>query len=244
MGPFLNGAIIAAGRGERLRAGSNDLPKPLVTVAGMTLLERQIRALLSVGVGHVGVIVNLETARLMGPLPETLAAVTDLCVADTPNSMESLLTLGPKLGNGTFLLATVDSLMPAAGWRHFAAGAARVLELPACHGVLGITRWRGEARALFADLDADRKLITGLTDDPREFITAGVYAFRTSIFDCSVAARQLGLQALRRFLAFLINRKLQLAAIEIDQVIDIDVPADLAAARRAIEDWDKGGEPR
>ena len=36
------GAIIAAGRGERLRASSGvELPKPLVQVGGISLLDRK-----------------------------------------------------------------------------------------------------------------------------------------------------------------------------------------------------------
>jgi choline kinase len=50
--------ILAAGRGVRLRAGGEELPKPLREVAGKTLLERAITTLARAGMRRVIVVVG------------------------------------------------------------------------------------------------------------------------------------------------------------------------------------------
>ncbi len=56
-GEKLGAAVLAAGVGARLRVGGR--PKPLVRVAGLTLLERTIRTLRAGGVqGKVVVVVG------------------------------------------------------------------------------------------------------------------------------------------------------------------------------------------
>ena len=62
----LSGAILAAGRGQRLRPASGMLPKPLIDLGGQPLLLRQIDLLIKTGVSPIYVIVNSETHRLMG----------------------------------------------------------------------------------------------------------------------------------------------------------------------------------
>ncbi|MCG8371434.1 MAG: NTP transferase domain-containing protein, partial [Proteobacteria bacterium] len=49
--------ILAAGRGERLRPLTDELPKALVEVRGETLLERHLRKLRDAGIGSV--VINL-----------------------------------------------------------------------------------------------------------------------------------------------------------------------------------------
>lgn len=54
----MEGFILAAGLGTRLRPLTDDRPKALVEVGGMTLLERTIRRLEEAGIGHI--IVNVH----------------------------------------------------------------------------------------------------------------------------------------------------------------------------------------
>ena len=54
----LRGGIIAAGEGSRLRASGFAMPKPLVTVAGVPLIESVITNFLAVGVTSLVIIVN------------------------------------------------------------------------------------------------------------------------------------------------------------------------------------------
>jgi hypothetical protein len=97
-------------------------------------------------------------------------------------------------------------------------------------GVLGVVRWRGDKHPLFAEVAPDRR-ISSLGARQTDIVTAGVYLLSTGIFNLAEEARAAGLDALRRFLAFLIDHGMRLAAIEMREVIDVDEGPDLEAAR-------------
>ena len=292
----LSGAIIAAGRGERLRDAVHGLPKPLVELAGETLLVRQARAIASMGASPVHVIVNSETAGMLRDrrvaqdrsrarqgelanysevahdhgiadhgerkhdrevtrdmervldnreLPDDregadnrglgLPSEVRLYVRDTANSMESLLTLGEHIAPGRFLMTTVDAILSRSELARFAQ---RALELTdprnpdALDGALGVVRWRGDKRPLFAKV-ADG-VISALGDGEAPQVTAGLYLFSTRIFGLAEEARAAGLDAMRQYLALLIRRGMRFAAIDLNDVIDVDEAADLDAARALV----------
>jgi NDP-sugar pyrophosphorylase family protein len=229
----LSGAIIAAGRGERLRAASGGLPKPLVELGGQTLLMRQVEALIRLGASPIHVIVNSETAALINQRRIRLPDLVGLTVADTPNSMESLLTLGEKIAPGQFILSTVDAILTGEELASFASRARDAIALRSLDGALGVVRWRGDQRPLFVEV-ADDGMITRFADQSGTLVTAGVYVFSTNIFAQASAARGLRLDALRRFLGMLTENGLRFAAIELTGVVDLDEAADLDLARALI----------
>jgi choline kinase len=233
----LQGAIIAAGRGERLRKSGEALPKPLVQLGGQSLLVRQIYAMLRAGVDEVLAVVNSETARLIETQKVELPGRLKLFVRDTANSMESLFVLGEKLARGSFLLATVDAVIPEPEFARFvrlatemtASGPARCFD-----GALALARWRGDKRPLFVRVGGDGA-ITALGDDQAPTVTAGVYLLPTRVFDFVASARKAHLAALRQFLAMLVGEGMRLGVVELADVIDVDETADLEAARARIE---------
>jgi choline kinase len=282
----LSGAIIAAGRGERLRDAVHGVPKPLVEIDGETLLVRQARSLVSVGASPVHVVVNTETAGMLHdrrvasdrelaqdeserarddareenknarahdrelaqeeertqgscehsddrgfPLPPEVK----LNVRDTPNSMESLLMLGEHIAPGRFLMTTVDAILSRSELARFAKHAIELTDPrnpDALDGALGVVRWRGDKRPLFAKV-ADG-VILALGDGEAPQVTAGLYLFSTRIFELAEEARAAGLDAMRQYLALLIRRGMRFAAIDLNDVIDVDEAADLDAARALV----------
>ncbi len=232
-------AILAAGTGERLRAAAHGLPKPLVEVAGRTLLARQAEALLDAGANSVLAVVNSETAGLIRERAVKLPRELELVVRDTPNSMETLFAIGERLRAGRFLLATVDAIVPRPEFRRFAAEARELTPgASGFDGALAVVKWRGDRRPLFAAVAADG-LIRGLggselgesggSETP--LVTAGLYFFSTAIFRFVEPARASGLGAMREYLSYLIRAGMRLKAIEVSGAIDIDEAPDLAAAR-------------
>jgi choline kinase len=233
----LQGAIIAAGRGERLRSSTHtDIPKPLVMLGGEAMLSRQARALLDAGASSIVAVINSETARIAKEISLELPPSVRLVIRDTANSMETMLTIGEALEPGWFIASTVDAVIPQAELARFVNESRKKIE--ECReknlaGVLAVTQWRGEAKPLFADVTSDG-LIRQLGNRQTSIVTAGVYFLSTRIFDHAADARRAGLDALRRFLAMLIERGMRLDALEIAGSIDVDEGADLEAARAAI----------
>ena len=116
----LQGAIIAAGRGERLRISTrDDIPKPLVQLGGEAMLARQARAILDAGASSVVAVINSETARVAKEMALEIPPSIRLVVRDTANSMETMLALGEVLEPGWFIASTVDAVIPQIGTRAF-----------------------------------------------------------------------------------------------------------------------------
>jgi NDP-sugar pyrophosphorylase family protein len=233
----LQGAIIAAGRGRRLRNSTrDDVPKPLVMLGGEAMLSRQARALLNAGASSVVVIVNSETARIAKAMSLELPRSVRLVVRDTASSMETMLALGEVLEPGWFVASTVDAVIPQAELARFVNESQKKVEESRekkLAGLLAVARWHGEAKPLFADVTSNG-LILRLGGGHTSMVTAGIYFLSTNVFDYAADARHAGLDALRRFLALLIERGMRLEAIEIEGSIDVDEAPDLDAARAAI----------
>jgi len=233
----LQGTIIAAGRGDRLRASTrDDIPKPLVKLGGEAMLSRQARAILDAGASSVVAIVNSETARIANENAIEIPKSVRLVVRDTANSMETMLALGDLIEPGWFIASTVDAVIPQMELTRFVNESRQKIEEcrdKSLAGVLAVTRWRGEAKPLFADVTSNG-LILGLGNRQTSMVTAGLYLLSTRVFDYAADARRAGLDALRRFLAMIIERGMRLDAIEIEGSIDVDEASDLDAARLAI----------
>ena len=177
-------------------------------------------------------IINSETARLIETRATALPKELELCVRDTPNSMESLFALGERLPEGHVLAATVDALMEFNEFRRFTTMALRFIDLPSTpsfDGALGVVRWRRDRKLLFAEVALDAT-ITHLGDNQTSIFTAGVYLLPSRVFDFAQTARVAGLGALRQFLAMLVRDGMRFGAIELNDVIDVDDETDLDAA--------------
>jgi NDP-sugar pyrophosphorylase family protein len=231
----LSGAILAAGRGQRLRPASGAIPKPLIELGGQPLLLRQIDLLIKTGASPIHVIVNSETRRLMHQRELRLPDGVEVIVGDTGNSMESLLRLGEHIAPGFFLLMTVDAILYAPDFGNFVTNATKITTNPRLRldGALGVVKWRGDANPLFAEI-TDDGVITALGQRQAPMVTAGVYLFSTAIFDHAAEARTRGLNAMRRFLGMLLEKGARFAALEVPLAIDVDEAADLRAAHEML----------
>jgi N-acetyl-alpha-D-muramate 1-phosphate uridylyltransferase len=104
--------VLSAGLGRRMAAGANPLPKPLVTLAGKTLIDHVLDRLAQAGVKRA--VVNLHhkadliAAHLEGRTRPAIAISDERsALLDTGGGVKRAL---PRLGRGPFLINNVDSL--------------------------------------------------------------------------------------------------------------------------------------
>jgi MurNAc alpha-1-phosphate uridylyltransferase len=104
--------ILAAGRGERMRPLTDDIPKPLLTVAGKPLIQYHIEALVRAGIK--GIVIN--HSWLGQQIVETLGEGTQFGVplaysAEPPGALETgggIAHALPLLGGQPFLVVNGD----------------------------------------------------------------------------------------------------------------------------------------
>ncbi len=230
----MKAAIIAAGQGERLRAAGFTQPKPLVPVAGMPLVDYAIAAIAAAGLDHVACIVNEQSHGIEEHCRQRWPELRfEFVRRTTPSSMESLFTLSPLLGDGRFVLLTVDAIFAPQVLHTFLDAAAQHAD---AHGVLALSSFVDDEKPLWAQLAADGR-IGALGDEARAsgVVTAGFYVFDAAIFAEMAAARAQRFTALRQFLRHLLARSYRIYGARVPKAVDVDRPEDIAVAAAFVE---------
>jgi MurNAc alpha-1-phosphate uridylyltransferase len=99
--------ILAAGRGERMRPLTDSVPKPLLTVAGHSLLERSMDRLIAYGVRNIVVNVHYLGQQIADRVKDRARIVYEERLLETGGSVKNAL---PLLGNGPFFVLNGDGL--------------------------------------------------------------------------------------------------------------------------------------
>jgi NDP-sugar pyrophosphorylase family protein len=222
--PGLLGGIIAAGEGSRLRQAGWIVPKPMVPVAGVPLIESAIRNFIAVGITRLSIIVN-EQERDCAAWVRTRFPELDLhlIVKTTASSLESFREVAGGAGAGRMLVSTVDAWCRPADFARFVDSA---LRRPREATVLAVTPLVDDEKPLGAALDAEGR-VTALGIESPALVTAGVYLV-------SERARRLEppprLGRLREHLAWLLDSGEPMYGDVIETVVDVDRAEDVALA--------------
>ncbi len=99
--------ILAAGRGERMRPLTDTMPKPLIPVAGRSMLDRTMDRLVAQGVRRVVVNVHHLGEQIAAHLAGRAAIIHEDRLLETGGSVKNAL---PLLGQGPFFVLNGDGL--------------------------------------------------------------------------------------------------------------------------------------
>src|SRR5271169_5641735 len=121
----LQGGIIAAGGGTRLRADGYRVSKPMTPVGGRPLIDHTLDRFRAVGIRRVTVIINEASDDCRRWLSDHAQDFDlDLIVRTTPSSYASFKLVAGQLAGAPAVITTVDSIMAVDDFRMFVNTAA------------------------------------------------------------------------------------------------------------------------
>jgi NDP-sugar pyrophosphorylase family protein len=230
-------AVIGAGEGSRLRDEGVLVPKPLVKIRGVPLIERILAIASRHGATSLHLIVNSAFPEVKTYLESRDFGVPlDCRLLSTPSSMHTLFALAAKLRGEPFCLTTVDTMFREVEFQSFVEFAA---SSGGVDGVLAITGYVCDEKPLCVELDKNRTIL-GFQDAKGnlEWATGGIYYFSPRIFDAADEALAAGIMRLRNFLRLLLRRGYLLKGFPFSKIIDVDHASDIEDAERFLQEDD------
>jgi NDP-sugar pyrophosphorylase family protein len=220
----LTGGIIAAGEGSRLRRDGFTTPKPLVEVAGVSLIEAAIRNFETAGITRLVIIVNERELDCVERVRERLPHLpVRFIVKTTASSLESFLEVTGTPGRGRMLVSTVDAWCRPADFTRFVEAA---VDRPPEATVLAVTPFVADEKPLWVDLDAAGR-VQALGGGAGAFVTAGIYLVPESVRRLTPPSE---LGRLRELLMWLYRQGRPMYGQVIPTVVDVDRAEDVALA--------------
>ncbi len=177
--------VLAAGRGTRMRELTDDLPKPMIEVRGKPVLQHIVEGLRDAGVRKSLIIVgyHAETVRnFFGDGRQHNVAI-EYVTQTVQDGTGRVVNLARNFTGGSpFILSYGDVLISPANYK-------RVVDLPNdFEAIITVTRGEDVSKGGAVFVNEQMELVD-LREKPKPreptspWYNAGLYAFRTSIFE-------------------------------------------------------------
>ena len=226
-GPVLQGGIIAAGVGSRLRADGYRVSKPMVPVAGRPLIDLALDRFRAVGIRRLTIIINDRSDDCRQWLSDHGGDFDlDIIVRSTPSSYASFQLVVDRLARAPAVITTIDAIMPVNDFLTFVKSATGLAKDAV---VLGLTDYVDDEDPLWATLDAADGHIRQLGGNVGTHVTAGLYWLPAQ----RPAEPATGFARLRDYLGWLVAEHQPVYGIVLPRVFDIDRARDIVAAELA-----------
>lgn len=224
-------AIISAGEGSRLAQEGVQLPKPLVQLNGVAMIDRLIHIFAKNGAEQVVVIINNEVAQTKEHLAllKTVSEVPlEVIVKTTPSSMHSFYELSTYLKDDKFCLTTVDTIFREEEFSRFI----EAFKASDKDGLMAVTDYIDDEKPLYISTDEELN-ITGFHDartpDCR-YISGGIYCLTPKSIDTLQRCMENGMSRMRNFQRQLVADGLHLGAYPFSKILDVDHASDIEKA--------------
>lgn len=224
-------AIISAGEGSRLAQEGVQLPKPLVQLNGMAMIDRLIHIFAKNGAEQVVVIINNEVAQTkehLALLKKVSEVPLEVIVKTTPSSMHSFYELSTYLKDDKFCLTTVDTIFREEEFSRFI----EAFKVSGKDGLMAVTDYIDDEKPLYISTDEELN-ITGFHDartpDCR-YISGGIYCLTPKSIDTLQRCMENGMSRMRNFQRQLVADGLHLGAYPFSKILDVDHASDIEKA--------------
>ncbi len=230
-------AIISAGEGSRLTQEGVTVPKPLVELNGMPMIERLIRLFVRVGATEIAIIINneqRETREFLEQLRTELPLKIE--VESTLSSMHSFYALAPFLTGDRFCLTTVDTIFREEEFARFIEEFNRT----EADGMMAVTDFVDDEKPLYVSTDTNMR-ITGFHDRETEdcrYVSGGIYCLKSSSLKVLQRCMDEGVSRMRNFQRELVVEGMTLLAWSFNKIIDVDHVSDIAKAEAFLNESD------
>lgn len=232
-------AIISAGEGSRLSQEGVALPKPLVQLNGVAMIDRLIKVFMQNGADKIVVIVNElnpMTKEHLFALKAQTNLPLEIVVKTTPSSMHSFYELSPFLEDDKFCLTTVDTIFREDEFSEFI----RFFKESDADGCMAVTDFIDDEKPLYISTDEELN-ITGFHDavTPEcKYISGGIYCLTPPAIRTLHGCMEKGMARMRNFQRQLVADGLKLKAYPFKKIVDVDHAEDIVKAERFLNGED------
>ncbi|HZY09690.1 MAG TPA: sugar phosphate nucleotidyltransferase [Bacteroidota bacterium] len=229
----MKAGIIAAGEGTRLRADGISVPKPLVQVNGVPLIERLLNSFHRNHITEAVCIVNESSIEVKKFVEgKSFKIPVHFIVKSTPSSMHSLFELSQFLVDDRFLLTTVDSIFQDHEFSHFLKYSE---SRPTADGILAVTNFIDDENPLYVQMNSENRITSFKKMEQSAWVTGGLYIFSSRIFKEREYVLHRRIERLRNFLAHLLEKDYRLEGFSFSKIVDVDHLQDISKAEELLK---------
>ena len=215
------------------------LPKPLVQLNGVAMIDRLIHIFAQNGAEEVVVIINNEvplTKAHLHELEKNSEVPLRVVVNTTPSSMHSFYELSRYLKDDRFCLTTVDTIFREEEFARFI----EAFKAYDGDGMMAVTDYIDDEKPLYIGTDASNR-ITGFYDSLQpdtRYISGGIYCLSPQSIVTLEKCMAQGMSRMRNFQRQLVADGLQLKAYPFSKILDVDHADDIVKAEAFLNGQD------
>jgi len=227
----MNYAIIAAGEGSRLVKEGIRIPKPLVKLRGVSLIDRLIAVFLKNNASSISVIINEEMEEARKHIEKIRLDIPfHIVIKSTPGSMHSFYELSKYLQDGKFCLTTIDTIFKEEEFLNFICAFEQDAEND---GLMAVTSYIDDEKPLYVSVNKASMMIEDFTDQPvgeEKYVSGGIYGLTPKALPTLYKCLETGVLRMRNYQRQLIADGLKLKAFPFKKIVDVDHAEDIKAA--------------
>ena len=215
------------------------LPKPLVQLNGVAMIDRLIHIFAQNGAEEVVVIINNEvplTKAHLRELEKNSEVPLRVVVKTTPSSMHSFYELSRYLKDDRFCLTTVDTIFREEEFARFI----EAFKAFDGDGMMAVTDYIDDEKPLYIGTDASNRIdgFYGSLQPDTRYISGGLHCLSSMSIVTLEKCMAQGMSRMRNFQRQLVADGLQLKAYPFSKILDVDHAGDIVKAEAFLNGQD------